>query len=278
MDRLRFGLALPTTPGLTSPPALAELARAAERLGYAHLWVSDHVLLPAGSHVPHDHQLDPFASLAWLAAHTREIRLGTSVLVLPYRGVAATAKTLATIDWLSDGRLIVAVGAGWLRAEFDALGVPFERRGRLTDEAIAGLRALWAGEGELTSLPARPIPIVVGGSSRAALRRAARLGDGWHPLNLVGDALADGIAEYRSACAEAGRAAGPVLARLFPPGLGPSAERDALMGEDDPGAVRETLAALLAAGADELVISWHDEEAELADVIDRWERFAAALR
>ena len=278
MSKLPVGLALPTTPGLTSPPALAELARAAERLGYAHLWVSDHVLLPAGSHVPHDHQLDPFASLAWLAAHTREIRLGTSVLVLPYRGVAATAKTLSTIDWLSDGRLIVAVGAGWLRAEFEALGVPFERRGRLTDEAIAGLRELWAGEGELTSLPARPIPIVVGGSSRAALRRAARLGDGWHPLNLVGDALADGVAEYRSACAEAGRAPGPVLTRLFPPGLGPSAERDALMGDDDPAAVRETLAALRAAGTDELVISWHDEEADLADVIGRWERFAAALR
>ena len=83
---LPVGLALRTTPGLTSRQAFGELARAAERLGYAHLWVSDHVLLPAGSHVPADHQLDPFASLAWLAAATHTIRLGTSVLVLPYRG------------------------------------------------------------------------------------------------------------------------------------------------------------------------------------------------
>ena len=80
---LPVGFALPTTPELTRPSALAELARTAEQLGYAHLWVSDHVLLPSGSHVPGDHQLDPFASLAWLAAQTRRIRLGTSVLVLP---------------------------------------------------------------------------------------------------------------------------------------------------------------------------------------------------
>jgi alkanesulfonate monooxygenase SsuD/methylene tetrahydromethanopterin reductase-like flavin-dependent oxidoreductase (luciferase family) len=151
---LPVGLALPTTPELTRPSALEELARAAEQLGYAHVWVSDHLLLPAGSHVPADHQLDPFASLAWLAAQTHRIQLGTSVLVLPYRGDAATAKALATIDWLCGGRLIVGVGAGWLRAEFAALGVPFDERGRRTDEAIRALRDLWEGRGELTCLPA----------------------------------------------------------------------------------------------------------------------------
>ena len=77
------------------------------------------------------------------------------MLVLPYRGIAATAKSLATIDWLSDGRVIAGVGAGWLRAEFDALGVPYDARGRLTDEAIGGLRELFAGRGGLTSIPAR---------------------------------------------------------------------------------------------------------------------------
>lgn len=267
---LPVGLALPTTPGLTDARAFGELARAAEQLGYAHLWVSDHVLLPPGSHVPADHQLDPFASLAWLAAVTNTIRLGTSVLVLPYRGVAATAKSLATIDWLSDGRLIAGVGAGWLRPEFEALGAEFEARGRLTDEAIGGLRELFAGRGELTSIPARAtIPIIVGGSSRAALKRAARLGDGWHPLNLVGEALAEGIASYREACAEPGR----VFARLFPPGLEPGPERDVLMG-DDPAATRELLETMRAAGVDELVISWHDEEADLRELLHRWERFA----
>jgi probable F420-dependent oxidoreductase len=240
--------------------------------------VSDHVLLPPGSHVPDDHQLDPLASLAWLAAATTRIGLGTSVLVLPYRAAAPTAKALATIDWLSDGRLIVGVGAGWLRAEFDALGVPFEDRGRLTDATIHALRSLWSGTGELTSLPAGAprqrgtIPIVVGGSSRAALTRAARIGDGWHPLNLVGSALAVGIAAYRAQAPPPGR----VLMRLFPPGLAPGPERDALMG-DDPDAIREVLATFSAAGADELVISWHDTEVDLHTVLDRWERFAAAL-
>jgi probable F420-dependent oxidoreductase len=277
------GLALPTTPELTRPPALAQLAQAAERLGYAHLWVSDHVLLPPGSHVAADHQLDPFASLAWLAAQTSRIELGASVLVLPYRGAAATAKTLATIDWLSAGRLIAGVGAGWLRPEFDALGVPFAERGPRTDETIRALRDLWSGRGELTSLPPGAaersglIPIIVGGNSKAALRRAARLGDGWHPLNLIGDALREGIAAYRAACASHGRPAGRILARLFPPGLDPGPERDALMG-DDPAATRALLAGMREAGADELVISWHDQDVALPEILGRWEDFAAAAR
>ena len=119
------------------------------------------------------------------------------------------------------------------------------------------------------------IPIVVGGSSRAALQRAARLGDGWHPLNLIGESLRDGIAAYRAACARHGRPVGRVLARLFPPGLEPGPERDALMG-DDPAATREVLAGMRAAGADELVISWHDHDVEEQEILGRWERFAAA--
>jgi alkanesulfonate monooxygenase SsuD/methylene tetrahydromethanopterin reductase-like flavin-dependent oxidoreductase (luciferase family) len=153
------------------------------------VWVSDHVLLPRASHVPGGHQLDPLVSFGWLAAHTERIGLGTSVLVLPHRGAAATAKALATIDWLAGGRLIVGVGAGWLREELDALGVPFEERGRRTDDVIRTLRELWSDRAELTSWPtgaaerAGRIPILVRGSSPAAMRRAARLGDGWHPLN-----------------------------------------------------------------------------------------------
>jgi probable F420-dependent oxidoreductase len=278
---LPVGLALPTTPGLTRPPVLAELARTAEQLGYAHVWVSDHVLLPSGSHVPADHQLDPFASLAWLAAQTRQIHLGTSVLVLPYRGAAATAKALSTIDWLSHGRLIVGVGAGWLRAEFAALGLPFEERARRTDETIGALRDHWTGRGELTSLPAGAperrgtIPIVVGGSSGAALKRAARIGDGCHPLNLVGASLSDGIARYRAACAAYDRPVGRVVARVFPPGLDPGPERRVLMG-DDAVATHELLAAFQAAGTDELVVSWHDTDVDVRTVLDRWERFAQA--
>jgi probable F420-dependent oxidoreductase len=279
---LPVGVAVPATRELTEPGAFAELAGAAERLGYAHLWVSDHVLLPRASHVPGGHQLDPLASLGWLAAHTERIGLGTSVLVLPHRGAAATAKALSTIDWLAGGRLIVAVGAGWLREELAALGVPFAQRGRRTDDAIRTLRELWSDGAELTSWPtgaaerSGPIPILVGGSSPAAMRRAARLGDGWHPLNLLPAQLADAVEGYRDLCARAGRPRGRVVARVFPPGLPPGPERDGLLGQH-LGAARAQLEAYAAAGADELVISWTEVGAGLGDVLARWEHFAEVI-
>jgi probable F420-dependent oxidoreductase len=279
---LPVGIAAPTTRELTQPAAFARLARAAERLGYAHVWVSDHVLLPRPSHVPAGHQLDALVSLGWLAAHTERIRLGTSVLVLPHRGAAATAKALSTIDWLAGGRLIVGVGAGWLREELGALGVPFEQRGRRTDDTIRTMRDLWSDRAELTSWPpgaaerSGSIPILVGGSSPAAMRRAARLGDGWHPLNLLPAQLADAVAGYRRLCDTAGRLRGRVVPRLFPPQLPPGKERDALLGQD-AGAAAAQLDAYAAAGADELVISWTEAGAHLDDVLRRWERFAEAI-
>jgi probable F420-dependent oxidoreductase len=279
---LPVGVAVPTTPELTQPVAFAELAKAAERLGYAHLWVSDHLLLPRASHVPAGHQLDPLASLGWLAAHTERIGLGTSVLVLPHRGAAATAKALSTIDWLAGGRLIVAVGAGWLREELAALGVPFEERGRRTDDAIRTLRDLWSDRAELTSWPtgaaerSGAIPILVGGSSPAAIRRAARLGDGWHPLNLLPAQLADAVVRYRELCARDGRPQGRVVPRVFPPQLPPGPERDALLGEN-PGAAAAQLDAYVAAGADELVISWTEVGVGRDDVLARWQGFAQTI-
>lgn len=279
---LPVGLAIPTSRELTRPAVLAELAREAERLGYAHLWVSDHVLLPRASHVPGGHQLDALASLAWLAAHTDRIDLGTSVLVLPHRGAAATAKALSTIDWLAGGRLIVGVGVGWLREELAALGVPFEERGPRTDAVIRTLRELWSDRGELTSWPtgaaerSEPISILVGGSSPAAMRRAARLGDGWHPLNLVPAQLGEAVVRYRELCARAGRPAGRVVPRVFPPGLPPGPERDALLGENT-GAASAQLEAYAAAGADELVISWTEVGTGQEDILRRWQSFAQAI-
>ncbi len=279
---LPVGVAAPTTRKLTEPAAFAELARAAERLGYAHLWVSDHVLLPRTSHVPAGHQLDALASLGWLAAKTERIGLGTSVLVLPHRGAAATAKALSTIDWLAGGRLIVGVGAGWLREELAALGVPFEQRGRRTDDTIRALRDLWSDRAELTSWPtgaarrSGPIPILVGGSSPAAMRRAARLGDGWHPLNLLPAQLADAAARYRDLCERNARPPGRVVPRLFPPQLPAGPERDALLGED-PEAASAQLDAYTGAGADELVISWTEVGVGRDDVVRRWQGFAAAI-
>ena len=279
---LPVGVAVPTTRELTEPAVFAELARVAEDLGYAHLWVSDHVLLPRASHVPGGHQLDPLASLGWLGASTERIGLGTSVLVLPHRGAAATAKALSTIDWLSGGRLIVGVGAGWLREELAALGVRFEERGRRTDETIRALRELWSDSAELTSWPtgaadrSGTIPILVGGSSPAAIRRAARLGDGWHPLNPLPAQLADAVVGYHDLCDRNRRPRGRIVPRVFPPRLPPGPERDALMGEDSAAAAAQ-LDAYTRAGADELVISWTDVGADLPAVLRRWERFTDAF-
>ncbi|MBA2278676.1 MAG: TIGR03619 family F420-dependent LLM class oxidoreductase, partial [Chloroflexia bacterium] len=204
---MRIGVTLPTTAALTEPEAMTELASTAEEFGYDSLWVSDHVLVPHGSAFPPEHQLDALATLGWLAARTGRIAIGASVLILPYRDPVPTAKALSTIDWLSGGRLIVGVGVGWLAAEFEALGIPFAERGARTDEAMRTLRNLWETERssfegrwtryrDMSSYPkASPsrqgtIPLLVGGNTRAAIGRAARLGDGWHPLNLAPTALA----------------------------------------------------------------------------------------
>ncbi len=195
---------------------LYEVAQAAEELGLYSVWVGDHLLFPADvdytrSRYPmtpsgrlaidtQSTMLEALTVLAALAGVTRQIKLGTSVLVLPYRHPVLTAKVLATLDALSTGRVIVGAGVGWLREEFDALGsASFEARGALTDEYLRIFKVLWAGgsprfEGrwyhfEGFGFEPRPVqrphpPIWIGGASDAALRRVARLGDGWHPSHI----------------------------------------------------------------------------------------------
>jgi probable F420-dependent oxidoreductase len=190
------------------------MALAAESLGYASVFVTDHVVLPASSArsvYPYaasgklpggaaQDYLEPFSLLAYLAHATRRIALGTSVVVIPYRNPLVTAKMLATIDVLSRGRVILGAGVGWLREEFEALAAPpFEARGAVTDEYLALMRAVWTTdpvsfEGRHYTVrdvhalpkPARKggIPVWIGGHTAAALRRAGSLGDGWHPIAL----------------------------------------------------------------------------------------------
>jgi probable F420-dependent oxidoreductase len=198
---------------------LAEAARAAEDAGADDLWVSDHMLLPAGSRRPPESFHDPLTVLTWAAAVTRHAGLGTSVLVAPYRPPVILAKALASLDALSGGRVIAGLGSGWMREEFAALGVPFGERGARTDEAIRLCRELWRGgtrfAGRFTQVdglrlsppPARPggPPVWVGGNSDAGLRRAARLGDGWHTTLSDPDRLAERLAALDAALAAAGR-------------------------------------------------------------------------
>jgi len=230
---MKFGLMFTNT-GMGSTRAGAiDLATRAERLGFESLWTVEHVVVPSGYQSPYPYHPsgkmaggmeefdlpDPLMWLAFVASATSNIRLATGVLIVPQRNPLILAKEVATLDVLSGGRVTLGVGVGWLEEEFDALGVPFGDRGRRLDDYIEAMRTLWGGGkatvhntytsfDECISLP-RPangtVPIVVGGHSKAAARRAARLGDGFFPGNGKPEELADVYALFREACADLGR-------------------------------------------------------------------------
>lgn len=193
---MKFGIHLPQSGPAASADAISAVAKHAEDLGFDDVWVSDHVVLPRGaSYPPSSYILEPFIALTWAAAASERIGLGTTVLVLPLRPPVLLAKMIGSLDILSGGRVTVGAASGWLKEEFDALGVPFEQRGARTDETIDVMRRCWQddpidAEAKLTGVklvemrakpqPERHIPIWVGGHSEAAFRRAIRVGDGWH--------------------------------------------------------------------------------------------------
>ncbi|MFJ8160379.1 LLM class flavin-dependent oxidoreductase [Streptomyces sp. NPDC096136] len=167
----------------TDPGVLRGWAHTVEGLGFDLLMVSDHVAVTpdVAERYPAPFY-EPFTTLSWLAGITSRVRLGTTVLVAPYRHPLLTARMAANLDDLSGGRLVLGVGVGWAREEFAALGIPFERRGRLTDAHLRGVRAAWE---DTASYGRRRIPVWVGGNSEAGMRRSVRLGDAWHPLRVT---------------------------------------------------------------------------------------------
>jgi probable F420-dependent oxidoreductase len=188
---MRLGIHLPQYGRVGSAEAITAVAKAAEDLGYADVWISDHIVHPAEQDYPSPFLFDPIVTLAWAAASTTTIGLGTSVLVFPSHVPLELANQLASIDALSGGRLTVAAGVGWSQREFDALGHDFEHRGARTDEMIDALRVAWTEdpatfEGDhvrfrdirVLPKPAHPIPIWIGGMSERALRRGVEKGDG----------------------------------------------------------------------------------------------------
>ncbi|MFC9388887.1 TIGR03619 family F420-dependent LLM class oxidoreductase [Streptomyces venezuelae] len=182
---MQLGVNVPNFGPGTDPGVLREWARVTEGLGFDLLMVSDHVAVTpdVAERYPEPFH-EPFTTLSWLAGLTTKLRLGTTVLVLPYRHPLLVARMAANLDRLSGGRFVLGVGVGWARQEFDALGVPFTERGRLTDECLGTLRDAWrtpAADGGNSDVH---VPVWVGGHSEAAIRRTIRFGDAWHPLRL----------------------------------------------------------------------------------------------
>ncbi len=274
-----FGLVLPTMRAGSSAEGIEAAAEVAERLGFSTAWTTDHVLVEHGSADEYGRIFDVIVTLAHVGARNPTLRLGTSVIVVPMRGAVALAKELATLDALTRGRLIAGVGVGWNTAEFANVGEAdrFRVRGAYLDEAIALWRHLWSGSTEpfhgrfhdLTDfvfgpLPAQgaALPIVVGGRSEAALRRAGRLADAYHPTSSSPAQVAERMVVVRAAAEAAGRPAPGLSVRLrVEPGAQPTGGPPAEAGEGyalrgSPEDMRAELAAWRAVGADHLALAF----------------------
>lgn len=247
---MRFGFALRLMGAAANPEVLRTSARLAEDAGLDALWVPDHIAIP-----PDDAEgsggryLDPLTSLAWLAAATERIRIGTAVLVVPYRETLPTAKAIATVQELSGGRLELGVGIGWMDPEFRALGVDRRRRGRITDDTLRFLRDAFDAEDDVVELRGQPFlfrpnpkrpRIWIGGAAPHALDRAARVGDGWMPMTDDPAKLASDATELRARFVDAGRG-DPEIAAF------------GALGHRDESADLDRLAALAELGVTEYV-------------------------
>jgi len=249
---MQIGFNLSNSGPLCDPGIMSRIAKAGEALGYDYLTITDHVVLPDVK-VPgypystsgefygagHETRHEQLTTTAWIAAQTSKIRLVLAVIVVPHRQAVLAAKQLATIDVLSGGRLVVGIGAGWLKAEFDAVvTTPFEERGAVTDEYLRVFQTLWTNESSSFSgkyvnyenIAFKPLPlqkpyppIWVGGESPPSLRRTAKFGDAWYPIGTNAkhplesmELLAAGMAKLKKMVVDNGRdpAAVPTVLRF----------------------------------------------------------------
>jgi probable F420-dependent oxidoreductase len=239
-----FDIWLPTASPFATPELLAAVAREAEARPVRTIWVGEHVVtfesylsrypyaesgempMPPGSGL-----LEPFTALAFLAGLTSRVRLGTAMCLLPQRNPVYTAKEVATLDWLSSGRVDLGIGVGWLREEFESVNAPWERRGKRADEYLGVLHALWCDdpssfsgdcyELEPCNMHPKPVqdphpPIHIGGESDAALRRTARAGQGWHTVDRTPEDLPPALARLDELLAEQGRSRGDIWVTISP--------------------------------------------------------------
>lgn len=228
--KMKFGLRYCNTGHYVEPDKAVELLQAGEEAGFESAWTVEHTILPENYESPYPYSADgkigggrndiplpdPLIWMAYVAAQTSTIKLGTGIMILPQHNPVIAAKQIATLDVMSKGRMLLGIGVGWLAEEFDVLGVDFATRAARTDEYVAIMRALWSEEkpafnGEFTQFDpvfCRPqpvngsVPIIVGGHSKAAARRAGRIGDGFFPARGISEEL---IAIARASASDAGR-------------------------------------------------------------------------
>ena len=307
-----FGFYLPTRGKSAAPEALETLVTRAETHGFHSVVIADHIVFPVEIQSPYPYTvtgafpgqgdaLEQLTLMAFIAAKTRRLRLISSVMIVPYRNPVLSAKALATIDVLSNGRLTVGVGVGWLREEFEALDTPaFEHRGAVTDEYIRIFQTLWGEhtasyQGDFYRFAAlrcdpKPVqkphpPIWIGGHSRAALKRVAKLGQGWHPVGanpavpLGPEALRAKLDELRVLTDAAGRNYDALTIAYKAPLY--DASKPVTVGEDrrpfsgDPSAIVDDIEIFSALGVSELIFDFRAES--LIESLDRMEHFAQSI-
>ncbi len=275
---MQVGVWIPNCRHLATPENIRGAAMRAEELGYDSVWVSDHVVVPRANLVNFGETIfDPLVTLAVIAGATRRVRLGTTVLIVPYRNAVVTAKMVSSLDALSGGRVVLGIGAGWVAAESAMLGVPFAERGAMTDEHLEAMRELWASaapsfSGKYTQFSGlvfepKPIqkpypPIWVGGHSRAALRRTVDFGAAWHPINRPPTELRAGVAELARLSRERGRPVPPVLTLrndvrvTAPRESAPASTHGGRVLAGEPARLVEEIAELRACGVEHLVLEF----------------------
>lgn len=295
---MKFGTSIPNNWGVQDPQQVLALGPLAEELGYDSLWVMDH-LFNTGyigrrlSDTPYYH---PLSTLSYLAATTKNIALGTSVMVLPYHNPVELAKYAATLDQISGGRLILGVGVGAMEEEFEALGIPLRQRGMLTDESIAIMKELWTNSKasyhsrrwDFSDMYFSPkplqkphVPLWIGGSSPGAIRRTATAGDGWHPNGLTPEAYTQGRREIMERAEAAGRDPNSIAMSIrieVEVHDGPSGERQvnrARVSGADPSAIIATVEAYAAVGVEHVILAHNS--GDIPAVTAQMERIATQV-
>ena len=309
---MRYGIALRTYEAhgdLAHAGALVSTARLAEDLGYDSIWAADHITVPNDDLARlGERWLSPLVLLSYLAAHTSRIRLGTDVLVIPYRHPLFVAQTVAALDQLSQGRVILGVGTGYIEPEFHALGVDYESRGSRMDDHLRALKRIWTTSGAVSytgdyvafenlHVEPKPVqrphpPLLAAGNGRRVVRRAVELADGWHPLEPSFDELDASLEHMARLCEKAGRSVPPQVSISFRPldidfDGQPPKPRNARNAQNTrnnrkllhgtPDQVMDDVQALQRRGVAHLVLRFQGGAGGAADVARAMERFVREI-